>query len=231
MNIGIILAGGVGTRMGADRPKQYLLAGGKPIFIYALSCFQKHPEIDRMVIVADEIWQDYIMEWIEKEAISKPVAFAQPGKTRQHSIYNGLQCCGTFASAEDVVIIHDAARPLVSERLIRDCIQGAREKGGSMPVLPVKDTMYHSADGKCITGLLKRSELFAGQAPEGFRFGPYLAIHEQVEDSEIEKTVGSSEIAYRHGMEIQLVEGSERNFKITSKEDLERFEQILREEK
>ena len=231
MNIGLILAGGVGSRMGADRPKQYLIAGGKPIIAYALKIFEKHEEIGHIVLVADDAWKDYIQEWLEKEGIQKPVSFALPGRTRQHSIYNGLKCCAEFASEDDVVIIHDAARPLVSDKIISDCIAGAKEKGGSMPVIPVKDTVYRSVDGNVITNLLNRSEIFAGQAPEGFLFGKYYQVHNDVTDEEIGQTNGSSEIAFRHGIEIKLVEGSERNFKITGPEDLERFEQILKENK
>lgn len=227
MNYGILLAGGVGTRMGADRPKQYLLAGEKPIIAYALKIFEKHEDIDRIVLVADEAWRDYIREWIEKEEIRKPLDFADPGETRQHSIYNALKCCAAYAKEDDIVIVHDAARPLVSDQIIRDCIDGAKGKGGSMPVIPVKDTVYRSEDGKTITSLLTRSEIFAGQAPEAFRFGKYYEIHNMVSDEEIRTTAGSSEIAYRHGTDICLVQGSERNFKITGREDLERFEQIL----
>lgn len=231
MNIGLILAGGVGSRMGADRPKQYLIAGGKPIIVYALKIFDNHEKISRIVLVADDAWKDYIEEWIAKEDIRKPIDFANPGRTRQHSIYNGLKCCANFATAEDVVIVHDAARPLTSDKIITDCIAGALEKGGSMPVVPVKDTVYRSMDGNVISNLLTRSEIFAGQAPEGFVFGKYYDLHNAVTDDEIGNTNGSSEIAFRHGIEIKLVEGSERNFKITGPEDLERFEQILKENK
>ena len=230
MNIGLILAGGVGSRMGADRPKQYLLAGGKPIIAYSLKTFQNHGSIDSIVIVADLEWRDYIDQWIASECIEKFCAYAEPGETRQHSIYNGLKVAATFAQSEDIVVIHDAARPLVSERIIADCILGAREKGGSLPVIPVKDTVYQSCDGNTIDQLLKRSEIYAGQAPEGFRFGPYFEIHNNVGDQEITETAGSSEIAFKHGMEIKMIEGSERNFKITAKEDLERFELIISEE-
>ena len=97
-----------------------------------------------------------------------------------------------------------------------------------MPVISVKDTVYQSKDGKKIGQLLKRSELFAGQAPESFKFRKYLDIHNEVSDEEIASTAGSSEIAYRHGMEISMVKGSERNLKITTIEDLETFESILK---
>ena len=228
MNTAIILAGGVGSRMGVDRPKQYLVIDDKPIIVYCLEIFEKHNDIDNIVIVVSDEWKDYVIENVKKYGINKVCGYAPAGRTRQHSIYNGLKCTETNASETDVVIIHDAARPLVSDKIIKDCIIGAVEDDGAMPVISVKDTIYQSKDGKSIENLLKRSELFAGQAPESFDFKRYLDIHNSVSDDEIAATAGSSEIAYRHGMKIRLVEGSERNFKITTIEDLETFETIIK---
>ena len=227
MNTAIILAGGVGSRMGVDRPKQYLIVKEKPIIVYCLEIFEKHDSIDNIVIVVSDEWKDYVKENVEKYGISKVCGYAPAGETRQHSIFNGLKATEKNAPDTDVVIIHDAARPLVSDKIIDDCIKGAVEDDGAMPVISVKDTVYLSKDGKSIDSLLKRSELFAGQAPESFDFGKYLDIHNSVTDEEIASTAGSSEIAYRHGMKIRLVEGSERNFKITTIEDLETFETII----
>ncbi len=229
MNTAIILAGGVGSRMGVDRPKQYLVVDDKPIIVYCLEIFEKHSDIDKIVIVVSDEWKDYVIENVEKYGISKVCGYAPAGKTRQHSIYNGLKCTKENAPDTNVVIIHDAARPLVSDKIIKDCIIGAVEDDGAMPVISVKDTIYQSKDGKSIDHLLKRSELFAGQAPESFDFKKYLDIHDSVTDDEIASTAGSSEIAYRHGMNVRLVEGSERNFKITTIEDLETFETIVKE--
>lgn len=228
MNTAIILAGGVGSRMGVDRPKQYLVIDDKPIIVYCLEIFEKHNDIDNIVIVVSDEWKDYVIEYVKKYGINKVCGYAPAGRTRQHSIYNGLKCTETNAPETDVVIIHDAARPLVSDKIIKDCIIGAVEDDGAMPVISVKDTIYQSKDGKSIENLLKRSELFAGQAPESFDFKRYLDIHNSVSDDEIAATAGSSEIAYRHGMKIRLVEGSERNFKITTIEDLETFETIIK---
>ncbi|MEE3427664.1 MAG: IspD/TarI family cytidylyltransferase [Ruminococcus sp.] len=228
MNTAIILAGGVGSRMGVDRPKQYLVIDDKPIIVYCLEIFEKHNDIDNIVIVVSDEWKDYVIENVKKYGINKVCGYAPAGRTRQHSIYNGLKCTETNAPETDVVIIHDAARPLVSDKIIKDCIIGAVEDDGAMPVISVKDTIYQSKDGKSIENLLKRSELFAGQAPESFDFKRYLDIHNSVSDDEIAATAGSSEIAYRHGMKIRLVEGSERNFKITTIEDLETFETIIK---
>ena len=228
MNTAIILAGGVGSRMGVDRPKQFLMVREKPIISYCFDIFQKHSEIDKIVVVVSEEWQGFVEEYAQKFGVTKLCGYAPAGKTRQHSIYNGLKCIEQNAPDTDIVIAHDAARPLVSDQIISDCIKGATEFDGAMPVISVKDTVYQSKDGKKIGQLLKRSELFAGQAPESFKFRKYLDIHNEVSDEEIASTAGSSEIAYRHGMEISMVKGSERNLKITTIEDLETFESILK---
>lgn len=230
MNTAIILAGGVGSRMGVDRPKQFLMVQDKPIISYCFDIFQKHTQIDKMVIVVSEQWQGFVEEYAAKYGVDKICGYAPAGKTRQHSIYNGLKCIAENAPDTDIVIVHDAARPLVSDKIISDCIWGATEYDGAMPVITVKDTVYQSADGSKIDRLLKRSELFAGQAPESFKFKKYYQIHNEVSDEEIGATAGSSEIAYRHGMEIRMVNGSERNLKITTIEDLETFETILKGE-
>lgn len=228
MNTAIILAGGVGSRMGVDRPKQFLMVREKPIISYCFDIFQNHSEIDKIVVVVSEEWQGFVEEYAQKFGVTKLCGYAPAGKTRQHSIYNGLKCIEQNAPDTDIVIVHDAARPLVSDQIIFDCIKGATEFDGAMPVISVKDTVYQSKDGKKIGQLLKRSELFAGQAPESFKFRKYLDIHNEVSDEEIASTAGSSEIAYRHGMEISMVKGSERNLKITTIEDLETFESILK---
>ncbi len=228
MNTAVILAGGVGSRMGIDRPKQFLMVQDKPIISYCFDIFQNHSDIDNIVVVVDEKWQGFVEENAEKFGVDKICGYAPAGKSRQHSIYNGLKCIAENAPDTDIVIIHDAARPLVSDEIISACIKGATDYDGAMPVISVKDTVYQSKDGEEIGCLLKRSELFAGQAPESFKFKKYYQIHNEVSDEEIGNTAGSSEIAYRHGMEVRMVKGSERNLKITTIEDLETFETILK---
>ena len=230
MNTAVILAGGVGSRMGLDCPKQFLMVHDKPIISYCLDIFQKHGEIDNIVVVVSPQWQEFVEEYTQKYGVDKIRGYAPAGESRQHSIYNGLKRIAESCPDTDIVIIHDAARPLVSDEIISECIKGAKEHDGAMPVITVKDTVYQSADGAKIDCLLKRSELFAGQAPESFKFKKYYQIHNEVSDEEIGATAGSSEIAYRHGMEIRMVNGSERNLKITTIEDLETFETILKGE-
>ena len=227
MNTAIILSGGVGSRLASQCPKQYLMVCEQPIISYCLDIFENHTEIDNIVIVAADEWQPFLREWIEKKSISKFRTFAPAGRTRQHSIYNGLKASKECTPDDGVVIIHDAARPLVSDEIISDCLHAAAQYGGAMPVITVKDTVYFSNNGQQIDELLDRNCLFAGQAPEAFRFGEYLSIHDSVSDDEIANTSGTSQIAYNHGVTVRMVKGSERNFKITTIEDLKNFELIL----
>jgi 2-C-methyl-D-erythritol 4-phosphate cytidylyltransferase len=127
---------------------------------------------------------------------------------------------------DDVVLVHDAARPAVTEATILACIEEARKRDGATPVLPVRETIYRSGDGRGVSALLDRGELYVGQTPEGYRFGKYLAAHRNATRAELAATRGSSEIAFRFGMDVGLFPGDERNFKITTAEDLERFERL-----
>ena len=141
VNTAIILAGGVGSRMGVDRPKQFLMVQDKPIISYCFDIFQKHSEIDNIVVVVSEQWQPFVEEHARKYGVDKIRGYAPAGKTRQHSIYNGLKCIDANCPGTDIVIIHDAARPLVSDEIISSCIQGAKDHDGAMPVITVKDTV------------------------------------------------------------------------------------------
>ena len=228
MNTAIILAGGIGSRMNLNCPKQYLMINNKPIFHYCLETFQNHNAIDKIIVVLSNEWHSYVKEYVEKHNFSKICGYALAGKTRQHSIYNGLKFIEKNLSDTEVCIIHDAVRPFVSNALITNSVNGAFEKDGAMPVIKVKDTIYCSENGECIDSLLNRNILFAGQSPESFNFRKYIKIHHDVSDEEITNTTGSSEIAYGHGMNIKLITGDEENFKITTIEDLKKFESIVK---
>lgn len=227
----VILCGGTGTRMKSNQPKQYIEIEGKPILWYCLRIFKRHPLIDRIIIVAAPAWQDYIRNLIRNPKMEKFVCFANAGTSRQDSIYHGLLKAKEIgAKDDDIVIIHDAVRPCVSARILTDCIHMLDQADGAMPVLPVKDTVYKSSDGKHISALLNRDEIFAGQAPESFRFGKYLAIHEKMSEEELASVRGSCEIAFRAGMKIKMFEGEEGNYKITTPADLEKFRNQIKNE-
>lgn len=231
MIIAIILSGGVGSRMGLDIPKQYVMVNEQPVLNYCLKTFLNTEKIDALVIgVADE-WIEFVKEHLANLNPTKPVYYAKSGETRQYSIYNALKVIRENGFSDNsIVIIHDGARPLVSQELINRCLDGCKDADGIMPVIPVKDTTYLSEDGKHIHSLLDRSHLWAGQAPEAFRLGKYLKVHDEMPRENLLKINGSTEIAFKAGLNCQMVEGDPMNFKITTPEDLSNFEAIVKNE-
>jgi 2-C-methyl-D-erythritol 4-phosphate cytidylyltransferase len=216
MNAGLILAGGKGERLtGYDRPKQFIEVGGKLLIEYCLQAFKQCSAIALICIVAAEEYRQSLGDCI----------CADPGKSRQHSVYSGLKALRMYGPER--VVIHDAARPLVTAADIRGVISAAMGFDGAMPALPVTDTIYHSADGKTITATLNRDVLFAGQTPECYDFRKYLEIHERLTDDALAGIRGSSEAAVDKGMRIAIYRGNEGNFKVTGEEDLERFRAIV----
>lgn len=228
MTIALLLSGGAGSRLGEDTPKQYLDVCGVPMISYCIRTLSEHPDIDGIQIVAVGEWQEQLRLWIkEADVKGKFRGFSAPGETRQLSILNGLRDMRTYASEEDTVLIHDAARPLLSEKLITECLIALGGHDGVLPVLPMKDTIYYSEDGKQVSRLLNRSELYAGQAPEAFVLGSYYKANERLLPTEIYGINGSTEPAILAGLDVVMIPGDERNFKVTTKADLERFRERM----
>lgn len=221
MIIALILAGGSGSRLGIEIPKQYIEVGGKPIIAYCLETFERNKDIDEIRIIADKRWHEYIRAWTG----NKFREFSKPGETRQLSIFQGLSDMEKDVGVDDIVIIHDAARPLVSDKLISECLNSCRGHEGAVPFLPMKDTVY-LGDGAKIMGLLERSRVYAGQAPEAFVFGAYFEANKRLLPGRIREINGSAEPAVMAGMDIALLPGDEMNFKITTDEDLRRFRRL-----
>lgn len=226
MNIALILSGGNGTRIGGGIPKQYISVAGKPVIAYCLETFARHPEIDRIQAAAQEDWHGLI----QKCCGGSVYRFSKPGETRQLSICNGLQDIMAYAAPSDKVIIHDAARPLVSRQAIHGCLEALELHEGVVPALPMKDTVYEGAGGR-ILSLLDRSRIVAGQAPEGFLLGKYYEANKALLPDKILSVNGSAEAAVLAGMDVVYIQGEERNFKITTAADLERFRDMMEKER
>lgn len=224
MNIALILAGGTGTRLGVDIPKQYIEINGRPIIAYSMDTFFDSEKVDAVWIVADAFWQEFIEKQVKtQQNKEKFKGFARPGANRQISIYSGLQEMQSETKPDDLVIIHDAARPCLTKKLLQECICAAEGHDGVLPVLAMKDTVYYSEDGVHVSGLLQRSNVLAGQAPEVFRYGKYLEANQALLPEKILQVNGSTEPAVLAGMDIVTIPGDEKNYKVTTQEDLKRF--------
>lgn len=224
MNIALVLAGGMGTRLGADIPKQYIEVHGKMIIDYCLETMEHSNDIAEVWIVADEMWREHIKK------VDKFKGYACPGRNRQLSIYNGLKAIEESLTGEEKevnVLVHDAARPFLTEKLIRECVKAVEGHDGVLPVLPMKDTVYYSEDGKVISSLINRDKLYAGQAPELFRLQPYIQANEALLPDKILLVNGSTEPAIMAGMDIVMIPGDENNYKITTKTDMKRFTEMM----
>ena len=227
----IILSGGIGSRMkDTSIPKQYREYKGIPVIGHCLKRFEEHHQIQQIYIAAEKEWHSYLKKIITENNISKFAGFTSSGKTRQHSILNSLEEMRKVVKDDDIIVIHDAARPFVSKEIISECINLSVQEDGVMPVLPVKDTVYYSEDSKEVTALIDRTRVYAGQSPESFRFGKYYLANINMKEDEFLKVCGSTEPAIIAGMKIKLVAGDERNFKITTPSDFERFIKMCGEE-
>ncbi|MBR5407620.1 MAG: 2-C-methyl-D-erythritol 4-phosphate cytidylyltransferase [Lachnospiraceae bacterium] len=230
MNYAILLSGGTGTRTGADKPKQYVRVNGHMMVTCALSVLLSNSQIDKVIITADEAWRDKIIKDASDAGLDtgKMMGFADPGKTRQLSILSALEFIyaaneNSADTDDDTVLVHDAARPYLTQELISDCYDALDGYDGVMPVLPMKDTVYLSEDGKGITGLLDRKSVYAGQAPELFKLKPYYEANKRLLPDDILKINGASEPAVMAGMKIAMIPGDETNVKVTSALDLEKY--------
>lgn len=239
MNIALILSGGTGLRVGSSIPKQYIEVGGRPVITYCLKALYGHEAVDAIWVVAESEWQGKILSWLKMYGLEGSIkGFSLPGQNRQLSILNGLEDIAKFASDDDYVMIHDAARPCLSAQMITDCFVKVAGHDGVLPVLEMKDTVYLSEDGTGISSLLDRKKVFAGQAPEVFVFGKYLKANRELLTKNVigedgaEQTFllsinGSTEPAILAEMDVAMIPGDEKNFKITTKEDLERFRKMI----
>ena len=228
MVFAVILAGGVGTRMGRSIPKQYIEVEGKPVLVHTLEKFQDCEIIDRITIVADNVWRDDIQNWLKQYGITKFLDFADPGATRQESVFSGVACCKKYAETpNDIVLVHESARPLVTLDMIRRIVDGLESYDACIPVMPMKDAILLSKTGELIDGLLDRNQLFRGQAPESFRLLPYYELNRQTPPEELGKFLADHELCFHNGWRVHCIIGEETNFKLTTPDDIEHMISLL----
>lgn len=227
MNIALIIAGGSGNRMHQDIPKQFLTVNERPVIIYTLEAFERHPEIDAIAVVCIEGWEQVLWAYAKQFDITKLKYVIPGGENGQASIRNGVYELEKYFSEEDIVLIHDAIRPMVSAEIISDCIRVTARYGNAITVIPCAEAMMQTEDGKISTGSYSREKLKRTQTPQGFRIGNICDLHRRALGQGITNSVASCTLAIEMGEQVHFSTGSEKNIKLTTVDDIDIFKALL----
>lgn len=224
MNYVVLLAGGVGNRLGAGIPKQFVDVLGKPVIAYTMQKYQEHPEIDGIELVCVDGFQSDLQKIVDDNKISKVFKIVKGGAEYENSIMNGVKGLQGIAKPDDVVMIHWAAAPFVTEEIITDNIRVCKEKGNAMSASPAY-LLYGSNDVECARKNINRDSFKILSAPQSFLYKNIVAIYDKVEkDNLLEKIEAhTTAIMTELGMPIYFSKGNQTNIKITTKEDLDLF--------
>ena len=219
MNVAIVFAGGTGQRMrNRARPKQFLELYGKPIIAYTLEIFQTHPDIDAIVVPCVEGWLEQLQRIAEKYEISKLIKIIPGGATSQESKLFALYALRDVCKEDDIVLMHDAVRPLITHRLIDDNLACIRRFGNAITVDPFTETGVVSEDGKTVESTIERKKLYIAKAPQTFYYGEVLWAHEQARGMPESTTIDTCTIMTALGKQLHFVPCQSSNSKIATPE-------------
>ena len=224
MNYVIIIAGGVGSRLGASVPKQFVEVLGKPIIAYTMEHFQNHPEIDAIELVCVDGYQDYLKGIAERYGITKVMKIVKGGSEYERSIMNGVAGLEGVANPDDVIMIHWSASPFINEEMITDNIRVCKEKGNAITA-SYSYLLYGTNDGDCAKKNINRESFMTLTAPHSFLYQVITDIYKQVEEKNMFDYVEhhTPAIMEELGIPMYFSKGSHSNIKITTKEDLDLF--------
>ncbi len=227
----LILAGGIGSRMGnVEKPKQFLHIGQKPIIVHTLEKFYVNSKIDRIVVLCPEQWVSYTRDLLKKYlAASDNINIIAGGATRNETIMNGIRFIAEQGElAEDTVVVtHDAVRPFVTHRIIEENIELAQAGYACDTVIPATDTIVESKDGQVISSIPDRSKYYQGQTPQSFRANRFKELYESLSEEEKAVLTDAAKVFVIKGEEVKLVQGETFNIKVTYPYDLQLAEVLL----
>ena len=233
MTVAIILAGGTGHRMGQDIPKQFINIYDKPVLLYTLEGFQNHPMVDAIEVVCLEGWHDVVRAYAHQFNITKLRWVITGGDTGQESIRNGVYNLEGVWTEDDIVIIHDGIRPLVDQSVLTDVIQVCMAKGNGVTSMPYNEQIFIKDDEESTTKYIPRETLRRVSTPQAYKFGKLLWAYREA----FAKGIGIYGSSYTNTMFVELGErlyfaaGSDKNIKLTTKDDLELFKAYLKADK
>lgn len=226
MNIAVILAGGVGSRVGAGMPKQFVKILGKPVIVYTIEAFQKHEDIDAIEVVCVKSHIDYMKELVDTYGLSKVKWITEGGADFQGSVLNGINNLQDKCSEDDIVLVHFGASPFVEGDIIADAVRVCKIKGNAISTTPFYLLSGVKDDDEKTTKWIDRDTIACMNSPHAFRYGYIRDIYKRAVETGVIKEVEphTTTLMYKMGETIYFSKGSQSNIKITTKEDLDLFE-------
>lgn len=231
MNIALIVAGGTGQRTGQDIPKQFICVDNKPVIVYTLENFQKCDSIDEICVACSAGWEAFVSAYAKQFNITKLHTIVTGGENRFMSIYNLLNAVSSFAKEDDIILVYDAVRPIITDEIINDAIEKAKQYGAAVGVIPCYDTMC-AVSAKGDTMLTERQDrdlIFRGMGPDAIPFGKVMALFEKY--LHVDTSMPILEMLFDSGIAVAKSKSSAKCIKLTTVEDIELFQAILKYEK
>lgn len=232
-NIALIIAGGSGHRMGQDIPKQFINVYDKPVLIYTLEGFQRHPQVDAIEVVCIDGWHDIVWAYARQFNIDKLKWIVSGGDSGQESIRNGVYNLEGKVSDDDIIIVHDGIRPLVDSSVLSDVINKAARYGNAVTSMPYNEQIFVKDNEETTTKYVPRETLRRVATPQAYRFDLLDSKYHEA----FEKEIGIYGSAYTNtmmvdlGVKLYFAAGSDKNIKLTTKDDLEMFKAYLKQDK
>ncbi|MDD3138677.1 MAG: IspD/TarI family cytidylyltransferase [Lachnospiraceae bacterium] len=231
MNIAMLIAGGSGQRMKQDIPKQFINVNDRPVIVYTLEAFQRHPNIDAIAVVCLEGWEEILKAYAKQFNITKLKWIFPGGENGQTSLKNGIMGLREVANEEDMVLIHDAIRPMVSPEIISDNISCCMQHGSAITVIPCAEAMLMTGDRESSGKAVPRDQLARTQTPQAFYLKKLVWAHEEAAARGIKNSIATCTLMIELGEKVYFSTGSEKNLKLTTTDDIEIFKALLHSKK
>lgn len=231
MNIALILAGGHGNRTAQDIPKQFMNVYDKPLIIYTLENFEKHPDIDGIAVVCLDGWHEVLNAYARQYGITKLRWIVPGGEDGQESTHKGVKALQDVCDSEDVILVHDAIRPFITPEVITDAITKCKQKGSGLSAVRCQETIVRSQDGISGEEGISRQEIMRVQTPQAYKYGKALWAYEEADRRGIKGEVYINTLMLRLGEKVYFSKGTDKNVKITTIDDLEVFKALLNMER
>lgn len=229
--VALITAGGSGSRMHQNIPKQFLTVNERPVIVYTLEVFEKHPEVDAIAVACLESWENVLEAYAQQFNITKLKYIVPGGRTGQESIKNGLFELEKNYASDDIVMIHDGNRPMLSPEVISDSLRVIRQEGNAVAAIPCAEVVMETEDKFVSTCMYHREKLVRTQTPHSFYLSEICELYRKADEAGIVNSAASCQLMEEFGKHVYFSAGSEKNLKLTTLDDIDIFKALLNMER